>query len=145
MLFARMYLFSLGCVLTSVFPLRSCRSLRAGALRPSPSSHGCHDQRLLCHVCRAAVAGYCRPVPLLARSPGGGHFASAPAALLLVVSRVSHLRRRTRVCVYQGSLFCSTVVLSVSSSQLHVCSLMHSRVKPTAFNNHICTINYLLK
>uniref|UniRef100_A0AAQ4PKD5 Solute carrier family 22 member 31 n=1 Tax=Gasterosteus aculeatus aculeatus TaxID=481459 RepID=A0AAQ4PKD5_GASAC len=57
---------------------------QAGALRPSPSSHGCHDQRLLCHVCRAAVAGYCRPVPLLARSPGGGHFASAPAALLLV-------------------------------------------------------------
>ncbi len=62
--------------------------LRVRAVWPSSSSHGCHGQRLLRRVRRAAVAGHCCCVPWLARSPGRGYFASAPAALLLVVSHM---------------------------------------------------------
>lgn len=63
-------------------------SLRVGAVWPSPSSHGGHDQQLLRRVRRAAVAGYRHSVPRLARPPGCGNFASAPAAFLLVVSHL---------------------------------------------------------
>lgn len=74
---------------TSWLFLRSPR--RAGAVRPSPSSHGRHGRRLLRRVRRAAVAGHRCSVPWLADSAGRGHRASDPAASLLVVSRSWHV------------------------------------------------------
>lgn len=67
--------------------LRSHHSLRVGAVRPSSSTHGSYGQRLLRRVRRATVAGHRCAVPWLANSTGRSHFASAPAAFLLVVSQ----------------------------------------------------------
>lgn len=62
-------------------------SSRAGAVRPSPSTHGGHGGRLVRR--RGRVGSSCRGscMSQLADSPGGGHPASGPAAPLLVVSQ----------------------------------------------------------
>lgn len=76
--------FSFGSILwVSLFH----RCLRVGAVWPSPSSHGCHGQRLLRSGRRTSVARHRYFVPWLAHFSGCEHFTAAASAFILVVSQ----------------------------------------------------------
>ena len=121
------------CYLSLSLSLCSHRPPRVGAVWPSPPSHGCHGQRLLRRVRRAASAGHRYYVPQLARSPGRGDAASAPAAFLLVVSQVAVCgvhRWRHDVCIWwsiEGSLM---------FSQRYVWPLCNLEFQAHTFNSH---------